>query len=73
METDRRTLAEITPLKNALQYVVSEARKHQLAGNDDHFVAVGRACQAVLKWQEADQAGNIETAQEWLAKMPDFK
>lgn len=69
-ESDKRTLYDTIPMKRALQYVVQEAQKHASSGADDQFVAVGRVCHAVLKWQAADEIGDYDTAAEWLAKIP---
>jgi hypothetical protein len=69
-EEDRRSLFELVPLKKALEYVVQESRKHAAAGHDDQFVAVGRVCHAALKWQQADENGDFDLAEEWLAKLP---
>jgi hypothetical protein len=59
---------EVLPFLNALRYVVDEARKHQAAGNDDQFVAVGRAANAALLWHRADRAQNFEAAERYLQK-----
>ena len=69
-EKDERTIFDVAPLVRALRYVVEEARKHKAAGNDDHFVAVGRVAQAALLWQKTDAAGNFEAAEDWLRKLP---
>lgn len=58
------------PLLNALRYVVSEARRHAAAGNDDQFVAVGRAANAALLWHEADRLQDFETADRFLQMIP---
>lgn len=67
---DKRTLFDLAPLRSALRYVVEEAKKHQAAGNDDHFVAVGRVCQAALTWQKFDEQGRLEEAERWLKIIP---
>lgn len=64
------TKYDILPFLNALRYVVTEARKHAAEGNDDHFVAVGRACQAALLWHDADKADDFTTAQKYLDMIP---
>lgn len=69
-EKDERTLFDVAPLVRSLKYVVNEARKHKAAGHDDHFVAVGRVAQAALTWQKLDAAGDFESAEEWLRRIP---
>lgn len=69
-EKDERSIFDVAPLVRALKYVVDEARKHKAAGNEDHFVAVGRVAQAALTWQRVDAAGNLEAAEGWLRRIP---
>lgn len=70
---DGRVLANryaIQPFLDALSYVVEEGRKHQLAGNDDHFVAVARAANAALLWHQADASDSFDAAQQYLQLIP---
>lgn len=67
---DERSVFDVAPLVRALTYVVAEARKHKAAGNEDHFVDVGRVAQAVLTWQRLDEMGHFEDAEEWLKRIP---
>lgn len=60
----------VQPFLDALSYVVEEGRKHQLAGNDDHFVAVARAANAALLWHEADDHENFDLAAQYLQLIP---
>jgi hypothetical protein len=70
VQQDLRSEFDVLPLKRALEYVVSEARKQLAAGNDDHFVAVGRIAQAALTWQRLDELGQYEEAEKWLLRIP---
>jgi len=60
----------IQPFLDALAYVVQEGRKHQLEGNDDHFVAVARAANAALLWHKADQSDSLDLAEQYLKLIP---
>lgn len=66
----KRTIFELMPLRRALEYVVSEAKKSDASS---HFMAVGRVAQAALTWQKLDEAGNFEEAQKWLDRIPMLK
>lgn len=59
-ETDR-------PLLRSLAYVVQLASTQT---GDEPLLLAGRVAQAALLWHRADQVGNFEEAEKWLAQLP---